>query len=94
MVAVFVKENVKEGMRDAYVEYMQEAIRLTKLEDGNIAYDLYEPADEPGGCAMIEVWESKEALDRHMQSEHFKKYIPGGDAYKTAPSKIQIFERL
>jgi quinol monooxygenase YgiN len=94
MIAVVVKEYVKEGQREAYAEYLKEMIRLTKLEDGNIAYDLYAPVDEPGGCTMIELWESKEALDRHMASEHFQKYIPGGDAYKTAPSEIRLYERL
>lgn len=94
MVAVYVKEYLKEGMRAEYVEYMREAMRLTRLEDGNIAYDLYEPADDPGNCVMIEVWETKEALDRHMNSEHFLKYIPGGDVYKTAPSEIMIYNSL
>ena len=94
MIAVYVKENLKEGVRDEYVEYMREAMRLTRLEDGNISYALYEPADDPGSCVMIEVWETKEALERHMVSEHFLKYIPGGDVYKTAPSEIKIFEAL
>ena len=94
MIAVYVKENVKEGMLSEYVEYMREVIRLTKLEEGNIAYDLYETVGEPGECVMIEVWETKEALDRHMVSEHFLKYIPGGDVYKSAPSEIKIFEAL
>ena len=94
MVAVYVKENLKDGVRDEYVEYMREAMRLTKLEEGNVAYDLYVPADEPNGCVMIEVWETKEALDRHMNTEHFLKFIPGGDVYKSAPSEIRIFESL
>ena len=94
MVAVVVNESLKEGVRDEFVEYMRECIRLTKLEEGNIAYDLYAPIDDPGLCVMIEVWETKEDLDRHMTTEHFLTYLPGGEKYKTEPSEIKIYNSL
>ena len=93
-VSVVVEENVKDGQVSAYVEYMREMIALTKQEDGNIAYDLYEAADGSGAIVMIELWESQEALDKHMDSEHFKKFVPAGDVYKNGPSNIRIFNRL
>ena len=92
--AVVVDEVIKEGQKDAYAEYMREMIRLTKEEDGCIAYDLYEATDGSGGVVMVEVWESREALDKHMQSDHFKKFVPGADVYKESPSKIRVFSRL
>ena len=94
MVAVVVNESLKEGARDEFVEDMRECIRLTKLEEGNIAYDLYAPVDDPDLCVMIEVWETKEALDRHMTTEHFLKYVPGGEIYKTAPTELKIYNSL
>jgi quinol monooxygenase YgiN len=93
-VAVVVKEHVKEGQLDAYVSHMGEAIALTKQEEGNIAYDLYEAADGSDEVVMVEIWETQEALDRHMRSEHFLRIIPAGDAYKTAPSEIKVYNRL
>lgn len=94
MVAVYVEEFLKEGVRDEYVKYMSELIKLTRQEEGNIAYNLFAPADDPAACFMIEVWETKEALDKHMASEHFLKFVPAGDVYKTEPSKIRIFDSL
>ena len=91
---VVIDESIKEGQVSAFVEYMREMIRLTKEEDGCIAYDLYEAIDGSGEVVMVEIWESKEALDLHMQTEHFKEYIPGGDVYKENPSKVRIFSRL
>ena len=93
-VAVVVEEKVKEGQTEAFVEYMREMIALTKEEDGCIAYDLYEAIDGSGKVVMVEIWASKEALDKHMQSEHFKNFIPGGEIYKDGPPDIQIFNRL
>ena len=93
-VAVVVEEKIKEGQTGAFVEYMSEMISLTKEEDGCIAYDLYEAIDGSGAVVMIEIWESKEALDKHMQSEHFKKFVPGGAVYQDAPGNIKVFSRL
>lgn len=93
-IAVVVEEDVKEGQTGAYVEYMQEMIALTKQEDGNIAYDLYEAIDGSGAVVMVELWESQEKLDKHMASEHFGKFVPGGDVYKNGPSNIRVFKKL
>jgi len=93
-ITVVIDETIKEGQVGAFVEYMREMIRLTKEEDGCIAYDLYEAIDGSGEVVMVEIWESKEALDLHMQTAHFKEFIPGSDAYKDSPSKVRIFGRL
>ncbi|MCL2110737.1 MAG: antibiotic biosynthesis monooxygenase [Clostridiales bacterium] len=94
MVAVVVKENLKDGQKAAFVEYMREMIALTKQEDGCIAYDLYESVDGAGEVVMVELWETKEALDRHMETDHFKKFLPGGEVYKNGPPEIKVFEKL
>ncbi len=93
-IGVVVKETVKEGQTRAFVDYMAEMIALTKQEDGCIAYDLYEAADGSGEVVMIEIWETKEALNKHMESEHFKKFIPGGRAFLDADSDIKVYKKL
>jgi len=93
-ITVVVDESIKEGQTAAYVDYMREMIKITKTEEGNIAYDLYEAVDGSGDVVMVEIWESQEALDKHMKSEHFQKFVPGGDAFKTAPSNVRVFSRL
>ena len=92
-VGVVVEIKVKEGQEDAYLGYMREMIALTKQENGCIAYDLYKPVDGDG-IVMIEIWENKDALDKHMDSEHFKKYVPGAEIYLDGPSEIKILNRL
>jgi len=94
-IAVVCKEKIKEGQKEAFLAYMREMIELTHQEDGCIAYDLYEPENDPDAdLVMIELWESKEALDRHMASAHFQRLVPGGDVYKTAPTEVRIYERV
>ena len=93
-MAVVVEEKIKEGQTGAFVDYMREMIALTKEEDGCIAYDLYEANDGSGAVVLLEMWESKEALEKHMETEHFKKFVPGGEIYKDGPPNIRIFNRL
>ena len=93
-VSVIVEENVKEGQLGAFVDYMRELISCTKEEDGCIAYDLYEAKDGSGEIVLVEVWESQEALDAHMQTEHFLRLVPGTEAFLASPPNIKIFNIL
>lgn len=53
---------------------LEAAVRLTKaslLQDGCIAYDIFESATRPDVLMICETWASKEALDAHSNSEVF-----------------------
>ena len=93
-VAVVVRHKIKDGKLEGFVEYMREMIRLTKLEDGNIAYDLYLSEDGTEECIMVELWENREKLNVHLESEHFKELIPGGAIYQDAPPEIKVYNKL
>jgi len=93
-ISVIVNETIKEGQLGAFLEYMREMIALTKEEDGCIAYDLYEATDGSGEIVMVELWESQESLDAHIQSEHFKRLIPGTDVFKAEPTKVKVYSIL
>jgi len=91
-IGVVVDEYVKEGQLEAYMELMAEMVELTKKEDGCIAYDIYE--DDSGKIAILELWESQEALDKHMASEHFQRLIPAAEAFLSEPHGIRVFKKL
>ena len=50
----------------------QALIAHTRLESGYLAYDLYHDLKNPGHFVFIEAWKNREALDAHVQSEHFQ----------------------
>ena len=94
-IAVVAKEIIKQGQEEAFAAHMVEMIELTRQEAGCISYDLYKTEDDPeASLAMVELWESKEALDAHMASEHFQRIMPGTDAYKAAPAKVIIYKSV
>lgn len=74
---IFVKFQIKEGCVDQYLASMAEMVRKSQAEEGCIAYTLNAVKDQPGVVALLEVWESEEALERHKNTEHFKTLLPG-----------------
>ena len=60
----------------------KEVIEKTKLEQGCIAYDLFHDLKNKGHFVFIEEWQDLNALDAHVNSEHFQRLVPQIDQYK------------
>ncbi|TCM60274.1 quinol monooxygenase YgiN [Acinetobacter calcoaceticus] len=75
----------------------QELVEKTKLETGCLGYELFHDLRDPGHFVFIEEWESREALDLHVQSEHFQRLVPLIDGYIRQEAKfthMQSFTEL
>ncbi len=56
-------------------------------EDGNVSYELFESGSTPGTFVTIEVWQSEDALDAHLQSAHLQKALAEfGDHLQSPPA--------
>lgn len=53
-----------------------ELVELSRKDKGCIAYDLFESSTVDNHMMICETWASEADLERHMESEHFKKYVP------------------
>ncbi len=61
-----------------YDEALQAAIALTAKSQGHEgcrAYDVFESATRPDVFMICETWQDQAALDRHMQTEEFIRYV-------------------
>ena len=76
MIKVVARTIVREECIEAYHTLAKELVEETQKESGNISYTLNQSLENKKLHAMIEVWESREALDAHMASEHFKRIVP------------------
>lgn len=52
-------------------ERMKEMMRLSRAEDGCIAYVYSEDLEEPGLIHVFEIWRDEEALHAHHAAPHF-----------------------
>lgn len=61
--------------------FAQQLIRNSHLEEECRGYNIFVSLINPGFCLLFEDWPSQAALDRHLQTNHYKdniKYVTGG----------------
>ena len=74
MIIVTATITGKPGKRDELIFRSQDVIKSTRLEQGNISYELLASTEDEDVLLMFEKWENREVLDAHMQTEHFKAF--------------------
>ena len=92
-IRVVAKHVVKEDLKGELVSILQELVQKTRLESGCISYSLYESLNDTNVVTMLEEWESKEALDAHMKTEHFTRIIPQTGNFLAAPVEIDSYQK-
>ena len=76
--------------RDQYIELCMKHVEASRLDEGNIAFDLMESATDSTKMLIFETWESQEALDKHSASAHFAEIVPQTSALaKTVLQQMQ-----
>jgi quinol monooxygenase YgiN len=80
---------VKPGCWDELGPLMNKMIVETHKEEGCIEYDLFIDVNDETKACMIEAWESEEAFNAHLISDHHETIIPiFREKYKAGPSEI------
>lgn len=67
----FEKENYNKGY-----EIIKKLVEESQKEEGCIEYDVFFDVDLENSLCIYEEWEDENALNKHSNSEHFKKYVP------------------
>ncbi len=94
MLKVVAKMAISAENIDKVIPLASELVAATVKEDGCINYNFCHSTDSPESYAIIETWESKEALDLHMQSEHFTGLVPQISSHIEGEFDIAVFEVL
>jgi len=78
-----------------FVAAAQELVAETLAKDpGCIAYGLWRDTADPAHLTVLEEWETQEALDKHLSSEHFQRLFPafGAAADPAKPGVIAVYQ--
>ncbi len=78
---------VKTGHLEQVKSEAQQLINLTRIEPGCIEYVLHQDNQDPFVLVFVERWESKDALESHIASEHFQAF---SSATKHAVESLSI----
>ena len=94
MVKVVSKNTIKKEKIEEFIALVAGLVEATKRNDeGCIQYDLYQDIENPQILTIIEEWESKEALDKHMQAPHFKEIVPQFADFAGGPKELNIYKK-
>jgi quinol monooxygenase YgiN len=91
MYQICVKFTVKDGGLDEMLPILDELIKETRKEPGNISYQLFQSVSDPAVLAVFEQWKDQEAIDAHNASAHFKKAQPALKPFQVAPPTMEVY---
>jgi quinol monooxygenase YgiN len=95
MVKVVARNYIKEGKLEEFKAIAKVLVEETNKKDaGCISYALCQDIMNPQVLAMVEEWESPEALDNHMKAKHFLDNIPKLGALCEKEADISLYNKL
>jgi quinol monooxygenase YgiN len=68
---------VPEENRDQVLGLLRELAAQSRLEPGNISFDIYENVDDPSRVVLLERYKSREAFALHRETPHFHFLVLG-----------------
>ena len=94
MIKVVAKGYIKMACYDEIMTLYKELVEETRKEDGCISYELCQDEKDPSILTMIETWATREALEAHFESEHFKRIVPMLGDYRAKEGELNIYNTL
>lgn len=72
-VSMIIEE---ESKRAPLLETAKELVAYSLRDKGCVDYDIYQSATNDDRYMIIETWENHHDLEKHKNSEHFKRLVP------------------
>lgn len=94
MINVVAKHFVKEDKVAEFIEKAKKLVECTLKEEGCIKYGLFQDENNPAILTIIEEWENKDALDKHMKTEHFLSIVSALGALDEKPKEINLYKKV
>jgi quinol monooxygenase YgiN len=86
-----VKFKIKAGMNEKFTALFAEAIKGTRKEVGNLAYDLNADADDRQTYVAYEKWKNLKALEEHLKTEYVTKLLAGMDGIADGAPDVKVY---
>ena len=69
-IRVVARFSAKPDRISEVTEILSELVEPTRAEEGCITYDLLHNVEDPTDFTFVEEWTSRDALDKHLATEH------------------------
>lgn len=94
MFIVTAKCILIEGKTEEFKVIVETLIKETREENGCISYNLYQDINNQNILTFFEEWESKNSLNRHMNTKHFKDIAPKLRELQKEDSIVNIYNKI
>lgn len=94
MIKIVAKQTIREEAIPQFVELAKELVAASVNDPGNVYYTLNVNAQNPSEYAIIECWESQEAIQNHMAQPHFKNATAAMADMLAGEPSMDIFAEL
>lgn len=91
MLIIHANLQVKPDQEQAFLEASQTLIQASRVEAGNISYDLKKSTDQDQHYTMVEIWQDAAAVEAHNTSAHFTAFVGQAQAFMAAPMDVNVF---
>jgi len=92
-IVVVARMRALVGKVDELGEELVGLVGPTRLEDGCLQYDLQESVEERGVFLFYEIWESKAALDVHLERPLLKAFFAKEGELVDGGVELSIWKR-
>jgi quinol monooxygenase YgiN len=75
-VTLLWEAKAKTGQEAAMKSFIADRVTASRHDAGNIEYEAHEVEGQPGVFIIFELWESREALEGHLQAARMQELVP------------------
>ena len=70
----------------------KELVEKSRMDEGNVAYDLFQSTMNPRVMMFCETWTDDECLKKHSNAEHFTRIVPQIELLTRNGLKLERFD--
>ncbi|UKS29687.1 antibiotic biosynthesis monooxygenase [Paenibacillus sp. HWE-109] len=92
MIILHANLQVNPARNDDFLREVKALVAASRVEDGNIAYNLYLDIEKECTYTMVEIWENLDAVASHNKSDHLKTFVSRAREFLAAPLIIKSYK--
>jgi len=93
-ISVLARVRARPGMEREVRRACFALVEPSRQEQGCINYDLHQSADDPCLFMFYENWESREDLERHLETAHAHRFDETTDGMLAEEEEITFWEMI
>jgi quinol monooxygenase YgiN len=91
-VQLIARHTITPGKIDEVLPLLPKLAAAALTEPGCLAFDVYRSLDDEHSYVLLERYASRDALDAHRETEHFKDLVLGQIVPRLSSRVLQAFD--